>query len=875
MVHLRTAQFNCRLSICVVMLVTLSCLSATQSAELQRPPLVVAAEPQGEETELRYKLDNSDLVALFYVRNTGDVEVEALRLSALLHETNQSRRATLLQLSRDGKRLDEGRFVLSPGETIAIELKATGLPLGPSSGYLLLEHGDQKFTLAPLSFDYSLPPELKIVGLAKDAELQGTAKSGTYEHVFAVQSQNDTPIEVLRATTTPVTGPDGIQRTSTIELVSSGQLPIALKGHAAVELRLTTAVPITGIYKGTIILSFDQHTVELPFAITRAKVPLPFEILPSDAVRLNLGMLARESRVRIAMHELEGVSFNMQKLPELTTLNASVTGQKSYQTHFKGAYWADDAGNTVTSLQLSPGELQALWLVVSGVANAGEFAGSLRFGLEDGQVITQTISIIARRSMWLIVLLIASGILISQMLKLLGSRALNLEEQQQLSRIDSNAARLAGLPALTREGRSILEQLRARVLIVFTESQANRGTSYAATISELDRKVRLTPSWDAAAVAVRAILPPATELLSLLKELQNSLLAENPSVQALESLENKLAELKTKIDKKALETIADAIQVLQRQIARYEELCAPSSGSSERLRVAKDSLRSAAQAINDSSLDTARKQFEQAALMYATSLVQDLNEQIQNPPSAFAREIAPAAWANALARLNAESSRASQLLGNDPNAAIRVTWSNRASYWQVSLQLAIHSVQNRIRTDQNPPQPDLAQLTSRLELLKGYADRLHELLAAEDLSPEDLLTLEREIEIRCQPAGATRSAIARAPGDASSAVPLTDWLQVMPFFRETHTGAVRLADIHVLRSKRLWNQFWVMFLSGVVATILGLKLLWVDNLVWGTTGDCLIAILWGLGLHQVANASFDYNTYVSGFIKPPSQQSPV
>jgi hypothetical protein len=60
----------------------------------------------------------------------------------------------------------------------------------------------------------------------------------------------------------------------------------------------------------------------------------------------------------------------------------------------------------------------------------------------------------------------------------------------------------------------------------------------------------------------------------------------------------------------------------------------------------------------------------------------------------------------------------------------------------------------------------------------------------------------------------------------------------------------------------------ILFLSGIVAILLGLKLLWIDNLVWGTSNDCLVAILWGLGLHQVANASFDFNTYVVRLTKP-------
>jgi len=39
--------------------------------------------------------------------------------------------------------------------------------------------------------------------------------------------------------------------------------------------------------------------------------------------------------------------------------------------------------------------------------------------------------------------------------------------------------------------------------------------------------------------------------------------------------------------------------------------------------------------------------------------------------------------------------------------------------------------------------------------------------------------------------------------------------------------------------------------------VLGVFLLWVGNLTWGNAKDLIAAVLWGLGLHQVAgNAVF-------------------
>src|SRR5207247_4225663 len=43
----------------------------------------------------------------------------------------------------------------------------------------------------------------------------------------------------------------------------------------------------------------------------------------------------------------------------------------------------------------------------------------------------------------------------------------------------------------------------------------------------------------------------------------------------------------------------------------------------------------------------------------------------------------------------------------------------------------------------------------------------------------------------------------------------------------------------------------------VIAGVLGVSLLWVPNNTWGLPADWIAAMLWGLGLHQVAGAAFE------------------
>jgi hypothetical protein len=166
----------------------------------------------------------------------------------------------------------------------------------------------------------------------------------------------------------------------------------------------------------------------------------------------------------------------------------------------------------------------------------------------------------------------------------LGARSHNIQEQQQLSKIDQNAERLALTPEMTPEGRAILKQLRARVAITFAESQSNQGQAYAAQAAELDRKIRMTPLWVASSKAIQAIRQPVPELLAVVDELKRFLLSENASKDELDQRESQSNKLRADIDAKILAALNDAIGLLRKQIGVYLQLAPAAPDSEERMK---------------------------------------------------------------------------------------------------------------------------------------------------------------------------------------------------------------------------------------------------------------------------------------------------
>ena len=67
-------------------------------------------------------------------------------------------------------------------------------------------------------------------------------------------------------------------------------------------------------------------------------------------------------------------------------------------------------------------------------------------------------------------------------------------------------------------------------------------------------------------------------------------------------------------------------------------------------------------------------------------------------------------------------------------------------------------------------------------------------------------------------------------------------------------------DLKDAQSSLFWGDFWASVAILIIATILGVKVLWSPDLDWGSWTDLAVGFVWGLGLH-----SFSYDG-VSGLI---------
>jgi hypothetical protein len=109
--------------------------------------------------------------------------------------------------------------------------------------------------------------------------------------------------------------------------------------------------------------------------------------------------------------------------------------------------------------------------------------------------------------------------------------------------------------------------------------------------------------------------------------------------------------------------------------------------------------------------------------------------------------------------------------------------------------------------------------------------------------------LERAAKAQQKAERRTRAAVAALSDDALRSAAAVDVLPVLADGRGSDVIASSRALAITQRTIDRIDWF-VLLVAIVVATVLGVTVLWTPNPTWGGWDDRIVAVLWGLGLHQ-------------------------
>ena len=669
----------------------------------------------------------------------------------------------------------------------------------------------------------------------------------------ATQAQTGMRVEV-----THLTGAADVDLTCSIDGASCDKAFDMAAGDAR-TVRLTATIDMAGTYHAVIGVKSGATRKSMMLTVERAETPFPLEsaarveTTPANGSTLNVNVTVQE------------------KLGRDATLNAPVVSL----SHRETGKTALEGANFTSSLTLDGKPLAAPWTMtrreaktivaaLSGLHEAGEYVGSMRFTSPDtAQLLDIPLLITVKDSGLTAAVLIGFGVLISFALGLYvrGIRP-KLVQQRAAARLEGDLRTLLAdletqFGELQDDERAVVEALAARLDDLAQSIESGTAANVEGVLAEIDLKLSLVRRWINAKRRLNALTTPPPEL-------QDKIAAVRTFLE--ETGTDKAADARA-----ALAAIEDAIpkawraECSQRLTAIRQALDASTVPAP-----AKEALLAKAGAVEGEpdagkQVTALNKLEAEVAVAVADDFASRLHA-IKGTPREFEADKWTTLKSDTLSKL--------ARIGEQPEGKRASTYNAVLHDYLLATLTALESyVKEKLAAVDLLP-----QLTA--DEKKNYAQQLNDVLkpitaqlaAAGNATAGAMTRVIDDARKQLQSLSIKAHASGKAPGFLSGgesaspgagATPLAPALDFSGAIVGLITGlsnrGQRLADLSSSSLTKAINRLdlLVLGLGLLISILLGLKLLWVDNATWGSANDYLIAILWGLGLHQVSNAAFE------------------
>ncbi len=710
---------------------------------------------------------------------------------------------------------------------LPLELMATLPVSGTYTSSISLIYAGGRKTI-PLTLTYTpLESRLKLVGVGADGKLALTQTTAAFDQLFFVESANRLPT-TLRAEIEPLRGPDGVPVPARL---APSEQPIP--GLASLPLRVQATLPLTGTYHSAISLIYDGKRETTPLVVTRVR-PAAVELFPLDIARGETGNTA----LVLTLQEKTGVTTTVG-LPVFTALYRKVD-QNKYQAVVNNLQTFDVAGDIALSkVTLAPGETRQVRLNLNGVAEPGEYTGVLRVSGADTQAADQPVTLLIKQTIGIAAFWIFVGIAVSTGIRwLTKQRRPQLTKQLTLRKTINrvqNLVRQIGDP--TRAERAVLEQwlyqLREQYDLVTLDSAQDIAPANTAVADKLGVFVK----W----INVRrnaATLDDPTARAALLA--QTDALEPDFGAGTAADLEPKIKDFQKQVENARVKFFGAQVEKFRAAVAQ-RNVPSASAALKQQLADLGAALDTLGKTTTAETLPGALKQFETARKQYVEILAADLQAQITDNPAKDAVTAKLAACRQA-ADVNAAIAEYEAAYG----------WYLTGLFEQLGKILPPELIAVRAALDQAKPQIAEKKFDAAWQAYQTAQTQYETWKQAQagrgSPAKEIVLPLAPSVALPTAPPSA-REAI------RLGAVP-TQETTLPPANIEIPTDE-SLPSLAALRRSITWNEAIIFGAVTIVAVAVGVNELWVKSAIWGGWSDYLIALLWGLGLHQVGSLTFE------------------
>jgi hypothetical protein len=691
-------------------------------------------------------------------------------------------------------------------------------------------------TLACLCLAPGAPPEPPKPSLrvaeATNGEVKITATSGALQRTLHVEETGGAKVEALRVDARLV-GPDGAAAELDCKI---GGKPCnegaEVPAFEAVELTLSSKAGLAalGAYAGTISLAYGKREI-VSWQVTRTLAPAPVEITVPDAVEGEGGT----AQIRIRLRELGGVARKVEARASLLQCK----GEDGSQVQADGDHAA------TTSVDLGASEGKPATLSLADLPPAGECQAEVAVALPGAEPVRKTVKVLLHRCYGWGILWIAAGVLLSFGLRLcfavwLPGRSLRRRTLIADRQLRANVASVSPLePAEARVADAVGDEIRRvdrEIAIALFHPPED------ARVAVLDRKVELLLHW----IRARRLWPALRDLTE--KERQSIKDALDRAAKVLLGGDTPTADVEAGAAALAAarETIATALeqQVAGPIRALREDVEQQPAALELELGDVRAKLEAAEAARKDDDLVDARRLLDEARTKYVAVMAAAFFAGFpKDRPAGFLDDDA---WRAFVAGVKGELDAIAHA---EPEPAMKRFRTVQGEYFRK----VVDGLGDWIKLLLLRPLPDA--LKEELGLVATKVQRAADALVAGDLRATAKLYGEA-----LQQYDAAKEKLVEASmlgDDAGEQPPPAPAPPTAGSF-----GPIGAAPGAAFAPPELARFDRVTFLSElalllplfVVAMLSGMHTLHVTGPAWGTGADMLGAFLWGLGVHQIADA---------------------
>jgi hypothetical protein len=727
-------------------------------------------------------------------------------------------------------------------------------------------------------------PALNIVGASATEGIKLNRNSASFSYVFTVEATKDA-VTGVRVAVAPFTGPDGALAETQCEVnnrpCSAGAVDVPALD--AIQVKVTATLTLDGTYTSAVTLIYGGNRKTTPLTVARTRASIPVEVLGVETVRTNPLLWSGPASIWLTLSGTDGAESYTFLSPAPVSLALEGPNNTRLQTPLTSVKVTDERGEPVAApFTLKSGETRRYQITLEGLGDPGLYTGTLRVSALDARPIDKPITVVVKSSALCAAVLIGLGVLAGYFLKRYGTRDRpRLLRQRRLLILVSEVDTLEReVGQLNDDEKGVFTLIRRWIDDLYEDVQVGvvKDADADAAVTLFDNKLSLVPPWVNMRRRVEAVRPKelAEPFRANLDTIRNFLREKQPPPDGLQNARKLLAAMPAGISQAVKDDLTRRLSAFSEEVNKFRAAVTdPKILDAIRDKVEPAVNRAVADAAAE-RFDAASAAFDEARGEYARLLADNLRVSLESataPPGFDAAQ-----WQEFKSGVAVQLDRVSS--EKDPDAAIAAYRAAYTSYLQKLAANLRGEVEQRLtllkaQADKFT-EDDLKKYTTDLNVIFKQLDDITRRLAAEELTEaagvyqqaKDALTriigelkaggMAMSAEASAAPADALPAGAIPGPGGE---LPTVAVLGREPRGRETVASLTR-------RLRRLDKV--VTFIIFLVAVALGLYMLWINNPTWGGWGDWLTAVLWGLGLHQVAGTSFDLSGLRDRLAPPPS-----